>query len=131
MSKKKRQLITTADELTWKFNQPVIFLGEWCKTFKNKELVKSNINYTLDYHWEDLEKFDRDYKYLDKLYENEIDARNFFWPLSSLPMFQSKSENINSYDLPGRCINLPSFHDISEVEIQKVCSVILNYIETL
>lgn len=66
-----------------------------------------------------------------KLHENEIDARNFFWPLSSLPMFQSKSENINSYDLPGRCINLPSFHDISEVEIQKVCSVILNYIETL
>lgn len=38
MSKKKRQLITTADELTWKFNQPVIFLGEWCRLYSRKHI---------------------------------------------------------------------------------------------
>ena len=38
MSKKKRQLITTADELAWKFNQPVIFLGEWCRLYSRKHI---------------------------------------------------------------------------------------------
>jgi putative transferase (TIGR04331 family) len=30
MAETQRYLITTADERTWKFDQPVIFLGEWC-----------------------------------------------------------------------------------------------------
>ena len=31
-----RYLITTADQATWKFDQPVIFLGEWCKLYDHK-----------------------------------------------------------------------------------------------
>ena len=31
-------LITTADERTWKFNQPVIFLGEWCRLYGRKNI---------------------------------------------------------------------------------------------
>ena len=38
MIKKKRYLITTADELTWKFDQPVIFLGEWCRLYDRKHI---------------------------------------------------------------------------------------------
>lgn len=38
MSKKKRYLITTADEHTWKFGRPVIFLGEWCRVFNRKHV---------------------------------------------------------------------------------------------
>ena len=33
-----RYLITTADERTWKFNQPVIFLGDWCKLYDRKHI---------------------------------------------------------------------------------------------
>jgi putative transferase (TIGR04331 family) len=33
-----RHLITTADERTWKFDQPVIFLGEWCKPYERQHI---------------------------------------------------------------------------------------------
>lgn len=33
-----RYLITTADQATWKFDQPVIFLGEWCKLYDQKAI---------------------------------------------------------------------------------------------
>jgi perosamine synthetase len=55
-----------------------------------------------------------------------IDARVFFWPLSSLPFFVSKPENINSYSLPERAINLPSYHDMSDDDIRRVSEVLLS-----
>lgn len=33
-----RYLVTTADERTWKFDQPVIFLGEWCCLYERKHV---------------------------------------------------------------------------------------------
>lgn len=56
--------------------------------------------------------------------ESDIDARVFFWPLSSLPMFEAVKENVNAWDLPGRAINLPSFHDITDNQISRVADVI-------
>ncbi|MFA5380261.1 MAG: DegT/DnrJ/EryC1/StrS family aminotransferase, partial [Dehalococcoidia bacterium] len=82
-----------------------------------------------------------------------IDARVFFHPLSSLPMFSKekvterivgsgykmpdgifrevrtywKPRNTNNkwaYDIPTRAINLPSFHDITEEEMDRVIDVI-------
>ena len=53
-----------------------------------------------------------------------IDARVFFWPLSSLPSFDSFSNNKLAYDLPDRAINLPSFHDITFDEQKNVIAVI-------
>jgi len=41
MIKKKRYLITTEDENTWKFDQPVIFLGEWCRLYDRKHIWKN------------------------------------------------------------------------------------------
>ena len=38
---KKRFLITTGDEATWKFDQPVIFLGEWCRLYDRKHIWKN------------------------------------------------------------------------------------------
>lgn len=37
----KRYLITSADERTWKFDRPVIFLGEWCRLYERREVWKS------------------------------------------------------------------------------------------
>ncbi|MFO1034698.1 MAG: DegT/DnrJ/EryC1/StrS aminotransferase family protein [Hyphomicrobiales bacterium] len=54
----------------------------------------------------------------------QIDARVFFWPLSGMPMFKPVRSNTNSWDLPGRAINLPSFHDMTEDEIARVAGVI-------
>jgi len=52
-----------------------------------------------------------------------IDARVFFWPLSSLPMFQPQPENTWAYDIPTRAINLPSYHDLNEEELDRVIKV--------
>lgn len=38
MSDIARHLITTADERTWKFDRPVVFLGEWCKSYNRKHI---------------------------------------------------------------------------------------------
>lgn len=55
-----------------------------------------------------------------------IDARVFFWPLSSLPPFEPMFSNKTAYDLPGRSINLPSYHDLTKDQITKVCGVLLS-----
>ena len=34
----KRYLITTADERSWKFDRPVLFLGEWCRLYNRKHI---------------------------------------------------------------------------------------------
>jgi perosamine synthetase len=52
------------------------------------------------------------------------DARVFFWPLSSLPPFSGTNLNKNAWDIPARAINLPSFHDITSIEQDRVISVI-------
>jgi len=53
-----------------------------------------------------------------------IDARVFFWPLSSLPAFEPVPTNAVAYDLPGRAINLPSYHDMTEEDMARVVGVL-------
>ncbi len=52
--------------------------------------------------------------------EGNIDGRVFFWPLSMLPMFERKPENVVSYRLFERAINLPTYHDLTEQEMNRV-----------
>jgi len=33
-----RYLVTTADERTWKFDRPMLFLGEWCRLYDRKQM---------------------------------------------------------------------------------------------
>lgn len=53
-----------------------------------------------------------------------IDARVFFHPLSSLPMFTERRENANAWDIPGRAINLPSYHDMTDADIDRICATL-------
>lgn len=57
--------------------------------------------------------------------QENIDARVFFYPLSSLPMFERKTQNTHAFGIPNRAINLPSFHDMTIVEQDRVIDVIL------
>ena len=57
---------------------------------------------------------------LETFSKNDIDARVFFWPLSSLPMFKPNYNNFIAYDIPNRAINLPSYHDITDNDLNKV-----------
>jgi perosamine synthetase len=53
-----------------------------------------------------------------------IDARVFFHPLSGLPMFEGHSRNLIAWDIPGRAINLPSYHDMAFGDLDRVISVL-------
>ncbi len=60
------------------------------------------------------------------LCSENIDARVFFHPLSSLPMFEDRRTNFNAWDIPNRAINLPSFHDMSERELSTITNFFTN-----
>ena len=68
-NKNKFCLVTTADERTWPVNEPILFLGEWCKRFSRKKKWLNNFNATLNYHWDDREKLRKDFNYLQELHE--------------------------------------------------------------
>ncbi|MCW7466202.1 LIC12162 family transferase [Leptospira levettii] len=67
---KARHLVLTALEETWpSVDNPVLFLGEWCKIFNRKETWGKYDAETVLYHWDDREKLYNDYLYLSNLYE--------------------------------------------------------------
>ncbi len=57
---------------------------------------------------------------IERFKADNIDARVFFHPLSSLPMFSSQLEHTNSYSLPLRAMNLPSYHEMTRKEQDQV-----------
>lgn len=73
--------------------------------------------------------FDRE-RLLETFRQDQIDGRVFFWPLSGLPMFETKPENIHSYDLYSRALNLPSYHDLTEQEMDRVVEHIRQHSES-
>ena len=67
---------------------------------------------------------------LQKEFSKEnIDARVFFWPLSSLDFINKEVNTPIAIDLPSRSINIPSFHDITHEEQMRVIDVIKNIIK--
>lgn len=68
-------------------------------------------------------RFDRDALLADFKAHN-IDGRVFFWPLSMLPMFERQPANKVSYGLYARAVNLPTYHDLSEPEMDRVIRLV-------
>jgi len=67
---------------------------------------------------------------LQKFREANIDARVFFYPLSSLGIFAGCHTGPVAADTAMRAINLPSHHDLTEVEIARVAEVLLSSLTT-
>jgi len=59
----------------------------------------------------------------------QIDARVFFYPLSAQPMFTAVPENKTAWSICERAVNLPSFHDITEDDIARVCQVVTDLVQ--
>lgn len=67
-------LITTADEITWKKDEEILFLGEWCKLYSKKQ-IWSQLDYeVLPYHWDDRTKLYQDFNYLADVYERYLNG---------------------------------------------------------
>jgi putative transferase (TIGR04331 family) len=70
MGAKPRYLITTADESTWVFDQPVLFLGSWC-LLQHREHVWSKLDYKIvPYHWDDPKEMNKDAEVVRSVYIN-------------------------------------------------------------
>lgn len=65
-------LITTADQRFWKTDEPVLFLGEWCKLYKERATWSRLEHQVVPYHWDDRQQFGRDWEYLDAVYERYL-----------------------------------------------------------
>lgn len=57
-------------------------------------------------------------------FEENADARVFFWPLSSMDMFVPEEQNVNAWSIPQRAINLPSYHDLALKEMKRVTHIV-------
>jgi len=116
------------EELISKKREIIKFYGE-----RLESLARIKINPepagTINGAWMPTVVFDRDTdittEILQKIFfMDNIDARIFFHPLSSLPMFEDVQKNIVSWNIFGRAINLPSYHDITKTEQNRVVNVI-------
>jgi perosamine synthetase len=84
---------------------------------------------TLNSYWMPTVVFDKALnitreKLIEAFSKNNIDARVFFYPLSSMGIFGEPVDNMNSYDIPERAFNLPSYYDLSSDEQDRVVNVI-------
>lgn len=61
---------------------------------------------------------------------SDIDGRVFFWPLTQLPPFEGSEKNPVAYSLSPRAINLPSYHDLTPTEMDRVIHCLCRHIPT-
>lgn len=69
-------LITTALKETFpkQNNERVLFLGEWCKIYNQKNTWQQFNSKTVSYHWDDREKLYQDTIYLNTVYEKYLEV---------------------------------------------------------
>ncbi len=60
------------------------------------------------------------------LKENDVDSRRGFIPLNEMPPYFSKEEFLVSRDLYNRQLILPTYFDLKEEEVIKICNLIKN-----
>ncbi|MHC4396961.1 MAG: DegT/DnrJ/EryC1/StrS family aminotransferase [Planctomycetota bacterium] len=96
--------------------------------FKNTPGIRWNPEpeYTKNSFWmptiifDEPAQVDRD-SLIQKMVARDIHIRPFFYPLSSMPMFEEKRENKISYGIYSRGINLPSYFDLTHEDVNYVC----------
>jgi len=66
-------LVLTANRQFWKTNEKILFLGEWCKLYRDKDAWSRLDAESLPYHWDDRNKLKQDYLYVKTLYETYLE----------------------------------------------------------
>ena len=70
-------------------------------------------------------------KFQNYMLAKGVDVRNFFPPLSTLPMFKKKESFKNSKKLFANSFNIPSHISLTKAEQNKIINLINNYFERL
>jgi perosamine synthetase len=66
-----------------------------------------------------------------RLKDRGVDSRPFFYPMSSLPYLPDTKNTPVSYEIFKEGINLPTYVDLTEEDIQFVCQNLLSVLENL
>jgi len=69
-----RLLVTSALECTWGVDEPVLFLGEWCRLYDRRAVWGARQHETVPHHWFDRSKLRRDYRVLCELHATLVGA---------------------------------------------------------
>jgi perosamine synthetase len=124
--------IERADELVEKKRE----IFSWYQEFLSPVtgiLLNPEPTYTRNSYWMPTVVFDpslniQHLELIAYLKEQNIDSRPMFYPLSSLPMFDDAKENTVAYGLYHRAVNLPSHHEHTKANIERVCQTIIHYL---
>lgn len=88
---------------------------------------------TVNGYWMPTLVFDRDVEFsrdelLSRFKAKTIDGRVFFHPLSKLDFFESReNENPRAWVINERAVNLPTYHDMTDDDLDYVCDVVKQY----
>lgn len=66
-------LVTTALEPTWGADEPILFLGEWCRRYERRDVWGAREHTVVRNHWDDRQKLKRDYDSLKSLHESLLE----------------------------------------------------------
>ncbi|MFA6190596.1 MAG: DegT/DnrJ/EryC1/StrS family aminotransferase [Candidatus Staskawiczbacteria bacterium] len=89
---------------------------------------------TKNTYWMVTVVFDKKYninkeKLVENLAKYNIQARPFFYPLSSLPAINCKANTPVSFDISSRSINLPCGQNITEKQVDYICDSLLRILK--
>lgn len=68
-------------------------------------------------------------KSIEKFKKFNIQARPFFYPLSTLPAIKSKADTPVSFSISSRAINLPTGFSITEKEVDYICKKLIKILK--
>jgi perosamine synthetase len=124
--------IERIEQLTYRKREIFSYYADCLQQFNNIYLNPEEKN-TQNGYWMPTVVFDKKLnitreRLVRAFSQRNIDARVFFYPLSSLQMFNLMS-NFYSYDIPTRAINLPSYHEMTKQNQDSVIDCIKNIID--
>ncbi|HEY7160863.1 MAG TPA: DegT/DnrJ/EryC1/StrS family aminotransferase, partial [Acidobacteriota bacterium] len=70
--------------------------------------------------------------FMSKLKENQVDSRPFFYPMSDMPHLSAfKADTPLTHKVYVEGINLPTYYDLKEDDVQYVCSTIKRVLQEI
>ena len=67
-------------------------------------------------------------KMIQLFQEKNIEVRPFFYPLSTLPPLRQKTQTPVAFDISSRAINLPSGLNLTKRDVNRVCDLLLEFL---
>jgi perosamine synthetase len=109
----------------------IYIFNNYKKYIKTSQTVRLNYNasWAESVHWlvclevDDLD-FDKREIFMKKLKEKGIDTRPYFYPVSSMPMYQKTFKNEVTYKKTSIGINIPTYFGLTEDDIEIISQII-------